>query len=113
VLSDGVIGSCHPQRRAFCRSARSVEEYERMQAMFDSLHPDVPLPKTIWRWAESTQYRLSRNGTHRALSPVDLLLCGTASLHGLVILHDDRDFGAAARRLDGLTEHRVQDLPRL
>ena len=111
ILSDGVIGSCHPQRREFCRSARSVEDYERMQAMFDSLHPDVPLPKAVWRWVEAAQYRLARTGIHRALSTVDLLLCGAAVQHGLVLLHDDRDLHAAAGRLDGLSERRILDLP--
>jgi hypothetical protein len=40
VVSLGVVGSCHPQRVEFRRSARTLEEYEQMSEMFDALYPD-------------------------------------------------------------------------
>jgi predicted nucleic acid-binding protein len=111
VISDHAIGSCHPQRTEFRRSARSLEEYEQMTAMFQALYPDVGVPKTAWQWVESAQYRLLRAGAHRALSCVDLLACACAVNRGLVILHDDNDFVAAARHLPDLAERRVHELP--
>ena len=36
VVALGVIGSCHPQRVEFRRSARTVDEYEQMSEMFDA-----------------------------------------------------------------------------
>ena len=113
VISDHAIGSCQPQRTEFRRSARNLDEYEQMSAMFRDLYPDVPLPKTGWRWVESAQYRLLRSGAHRALSCVDLLVCACAAIHGLVILHDDNDFAAAARHLPDLAERAVHALPNL
>jgi predicted nucleic acid-binding protein len=111
VVSLGVIGSCHPQRIEFRRSARSIDEYEQMSNMFDALYPDAVVPKSAWRWIESAQYRLLRHGAHRALSAVDLLICATAAHHDLVVLHHDNDFVAAARHLPGLRERTILDTP--
>ncbi|MGQ0464874.1 MAG: PIN domain-containing protein [Sporichthyaceae bacterium] len=105
------VGSCHPLRTEFRRSARNLDEYEQMNDMFAELYPDVPVPKTSWRWIEAAQYRLVRAGAHRALSPVDLLICATAAAQGLVVLHDDGDFAIAARFLDDVRERRIQDVP--
>jgi predicted nucleic acid-binding protein len=110
-VSLGVIGSCHPQRVEFRRSARTLDEYEQMSEMFDALYPDIAIPKGAWRWIESAQYRLLRHGAHRALSAVDLLICATAAHHDLVVLHDDRDFATAARYLADLRERSVRETP--
>jgi len=104
VVSAGAAASCDPQRLEFRRSARTIDEYEQMTEMFAALYPDVPVPKGAWRWMESAQFRLLRNGAHRALSTVDLLICATAAQHDLVVLHDDNDFATAARYLPDLHE---------
>jgi predicted nucleic acid-binding protein len=111
VISVGVVGSCHPQRVEFRRSARTADEYEQMSEMFDALYPDAAIPKGAWRWVESAQYRLLRHDAHRALSAVDLLICATAAHHDLAVLHDDRDFAAAARYVPDLRERSVRDAP--
>jgi predicted nucleic acid-binding protein len=111
VVSAGAIGSCHPQRIEFRRSARTIDEYEQMSAMFDALYPDAALPKGAWRWIESAQYRLLRQGAHRALSVVDLLICATAAQHDLVVLHDDKDFATAARFIPDVRERSIRDAP--
>jgi predicted nucleic acid-binding protein len=111
VITSGVIGSCPPQRAEFRRSARDVDEYDQMSAMFDALYPDVPVPKDAWRRIEAAQYRLLRKGSHQALSLVDLLVCATAAHHGLVVLHDDGDFVTAAAQLSDVRERRISDVP--
>jgi predicted nucleic acid-binding protein len=113
VISDHAVGSCQPQRTEFRRSARNLDEYEQMTAMFGDLYPDVPVPKAAWQWVESAQYRSLRAGAHRALSCVDLLVCACAAIRGLVILHDDGDFVAAAQHLPDVAERRVQSLPEI
>jgi predicted nucleic acid-binding protein len=110
-VSLGVIGSCHPQRVEFRRSARTIDEYEQMSEMFDALYPDTAIPKGAWRWIESAQYRLLRHGAHRALSAVDLLICATAAHHNLVVLHDDSDFATTARYLADVRERSVHQTP--
>ncbi|MGQ0844715.1 MAG: PIN domain-containing protein [Sporichthyaceae bacterium] len=109
----GALGTCHPQRVEFRRSARTADEYEQMNAMFDTLYPDVPVHKTARRWIEGAQFTLLRAGAHRAMSAVDLLICATAAHHGLLVLHDDNDFATAAAHLPDLRERRVQNAPSL
>jgi len=111
VVTAGAVGSCHPQRVEFRRSARTIDEYEQMSAMFAELYPDATVPKGAWQWIESAQYRLLRHGAHRALSAVDLLICATAAQRDLVVLHDDNDFATAARHLPDLRERSIHDVP--
>jgi predicted nucleic acid-binding protein len=111
VIADGAIGSCQPQRAEFRRSARNLDEYERMSGMFDDLYADAPVPKSAWRWIEAAQHRLVRSGQHRALSVADLLIAATAVHHRLALVHDDGDFTAAALCLDELVEQNVRDAP--
>ena len=113
VVSVGAIGSCHAQRVEFRRSARTIDEYAQMSGMFDALYPDAPIPKGAWRWIESAQYRLLRQGAHRALSAVDLLICATAAQHDLVVLHTDEDFAAAARFIPNVRDRNIYDAPHL
>ena len=82
-----------------------------MDEMFSGSYPDVPVPKTAWRWIETAQYRLLRQGAIRAFSVVDLLICATSAVHGLVVLHDDRDFATAARHLPDVVERRIHLVP--
>lgn len=106
-LLSGSIGSCAPQRAEFRRSARNVNEFEQMNAAFHDVYPDVPVPKSVWRWIDSAQHRLAGAGAARALSVVDLLVCGTAAAKGLVVLHDDADYELAARHLPDVIARRV------
>lgn len=106
-LLSGAIGSCEPQRAEFRRSARTVAEFDQMNRMFGDVYPDVPVPKSVWRWVDSAQHRLSSVGAVRALSVVDLLVCGTAAARGLVVLHDDTDYDLAARHLPEVSACRV------
>jgi predicted nucleic acid-binding protein len=111
VVSAGAVGSCHPQRVEFRRSARTIDEYEQMSGMFAELYPDAAVPKAAWTWIESAQFRLLRHGAHRALSAVDLMICATAAQRDLVVLHDDNDFATAARYLPDLRERTIRDIP--
>jgi predicted nucleic acid-binding protein len=106
-LLSGSIGSCEPQRAEFRRSARNADEFDQMNQMFRDVYPDVPVPKSVWRWIDAAQHRLAGAGAVRALSVVDLLVCGTAAVAGLVVLHDDADYELAARHLPDLETRRV------
>lgn len=78
-----------------------------MNAMLRDIYPDVPAPKSVWRWIDSAQHRLSGVRAVRALSVVELLVCGTAATNGLVVLHDDALYELAARHLRDVTARRV------
>jgi predicted nucleic acid-binding protein len=111
VVTAGAVGSCNPQRVEFRRSARDAAEYDQMSAMFADLYPDAAVPKDAWQWVESAQHRLLHRGAHRALSAVDLLICSTAAVRGLVVLHDDGDFVTAAKILPDVRERSVWNVP--
>ncbi|MFD5328596.1 PIN domain-containing protein [Streptomyces sp. NPDC127092] len=112
-IDEGNLGSCHPQRVEFRMSARNLDEYDAMTDAFHALFPDAPVPKNAWRWIETAQYRLAQRGRHQSLSVVDWLICATAAHHGLVVLHDDKDFAAAADVLSDLSERNVHNVPTL
>jgi predicted nucleic acid-binding protein len=78
-----------------------------MNQVFRDLYPEVAVPKSVWRWIDSAQHRLASAGAVRALSVVDLLICGTAAAKGLVVLHDDADYELAERHLPDVTARRV------
>lgn len=106
VLS-GAVGSCDPQRVEFRRSARNAGEFDQMNQMFAGLYPDVPVPKSVWPWIDAAQHRLAGVGAVRALSVVDLLVCGTAAAKGLTVLHDDADYELAERYFADVRVRRV------
>lgn len=83
-----------------------------MNQTFHQIYPDVPVPKSVWRWIDSAQRRLAAVGAARALSVVDLLICATAAAHGLTVLHDDADFELAERHLPDVSARRVVDTDR-
>jgi predicted nucleic acid-binding protein len=109
AIVSGAVGSCEPQRAEFRRSARNADEFDQMNQMFLDVYPDVPVAKSVWRWIDSAQHRLAIAGAVRALSVVDLLVCGTAAVNGLVVLHDDADYELAARHLPEVEARRVVD----
>ncbi|MFZ3470685.1 PIN domain-containing protein [Streptomyces sp. 4.24] len=83
-----------------------------MTDMLADLFPEVPVPKNAWQWIETAQYRLAQRGRHQSLSVVDWLICATAAHHGLIVLHDDKDFAAASGLLPEVQVHDVHRVPR-
>lgn len=111
VVLEGDVRSCYPQRVEFLRSARNSEEFDQYMDMFESLYDEVAVPKHAGRWITALQRRAAEQGTHRALSAVDLQVCATAAHHGLTVLHDDRDYATAASVAADLVARNVHDGP--
>ena len=53
---------------------------------------------------------MSRAGEHRSASAIDLIIAATAAHHGLIVLHDDNDFGTVARHAPELGQHNIHDV---
>lgn len=113
VIISESIGSCYPQRAEFLRSARNLDEFDRMSDMFNELYPDVHVPKTASRWVGATQHRLATKGRHQGLSPIDLVVAATAAHHNLVVLHDDNDYVTIADAVNDLDQRAIYDFPAL
>lgn len=79
----------------FC-TARSADDYVRLDARLREVFGWVPVPDTALERALEVQSALVGNGTHRSAGLADLLLAATAEAQGLTLLHDDNDFDCIA-----------------
>ena len=93
----GLIAVCPVTELEFFYSARSAADRERGIADFRSLFGWVPVHDRACSRAWDVQGELTSQGQHRSAGPVDLVPAATAELHGLTLLHHDRDFGVIAR----------------
>jgi predicted nucleic acid-binding protein len=55
------------------------------------------MPDRAFDRAAQVQAALTDIGAHRSAGALDLLIAATAELHGLALLHYDRDFDAIVR----------------
>jgi predicted nucleic acid-binding protein len=92
----GLIAVCPLTELEFFYSARSAADRERGIADFRSLFGWVPVHDRAFARAWEVQGDLTGQGQHRSAGPVDLVVAATAELHGLTLLHHDRDFGVIA-----------------
>lgn len=67
--------------------SRAQEVTARLDA-FES----VAMPADLWKQAHKLQTRLSVNGDHRRVPPVDLLIAAAAMKAGVAVVHYDRDY---------------------
>jgi predicted nucleic acid-binding protein len=56
----------------------------------------LAVPDRAYERALAVQAELTARGQHRAPGPVDLLVAAAADLHGVTLLHYDRDFDQIA-----------------
>ena len=93
----GLIAICPITELEFFYSARSPADREQGIADMRSLLGWVPVHDRAFARAWEVQGELTSRGQHRSAGPVDLVLAATAELHGLALLHHDRDFDTIAR----------------
>jgi predicted nucleic acid-binding protein len=93
----GLIAVCPVTELEFFFSARSAADRERGIADLRALFGWVPVHDRAYGRAWEVQGELTAKGRHRSAGPVDLVVAATAEMHGLTLLHHDRDFGVIAR----------------
>lgn len=93
----GMIAVCPITELEFFYSARSPADREQGIVDLQALFGWVPVHDRAFARAQDVQGDLTRRGQHRSAGPVDLVVAATAELHGLTLLHHDRDFGIIAR----------------
>jgi len=93
----GLIAVCPVTELEFFYSARSAADRERGIQDVRSLFGWVPVHDRAFARAWEVQGDLTNVGQHRSAGPVDLVVAATAELHGLTLLHHDRDFDVVAR----------------
>jgi predicted nucleic acid-binding protein len=93
----GLIAICPITELEFFSSARSPADREKGIADMRSLFGWVPVHDRAFARAWEVQGELTSRSQHRSAGPVDLALAATAELHGLTLLHHDRDFDIIGR----------------
>jgi hypothetical protein len=93
----GLIAVCPVTELEFFYGARSAADRERGIADLRAVFGWVPVHGRSYARAWEVQGELTAKGQHRSAGPVDLVVAATAELHGLTLLHHDRDFGVVAR----------------
>jgi len=101
------LGLSPATRAEILYSARGAVDRDRMAGDLDAIAEHVAVPKDVFGWIDTAQYKLTLAGAHRSAGVVDLMLCATAAARGLAILHDDKDFDTVARILPEVTTLRI------
>lgn len=89
------IALCPPVRLELLFSARSPADYLAFADDLDVL-PSFPLTSLAIQRAADVQATLATQSQHRGPSPIDLYVAAIAEVHGLSVMHYDRDFDAIA-----------------
>lgn len=93
----GLIALCPITELEFFYAARSAADRERGISDTRSLFGWVPVHDGAFARAWEVQGELTGRGQRPCAGPVDLVVAATAELHGLTLLHHDRDFDVIAR----------------
>ena len=96
-LSAGHLAVCAITELEILFSARSKADRDAYLHLMRATFDWVVMPDRVFDRAAEVQAVLTDQGTHRSAGPVDLLVAAAAELHGLVLLHYDRDFLQVAR----------------
>jgi predicted nucleic acid-binding protein len=91
-LSAGHLALCAITELEILFSARSKADRDAYLHLMRATLDWVVMPDTVFDRAAEVQAVLTDQGTHRSAGPVDLLVAAIAELHGLVLLHYDRNF---------------------
>ena len=93
----GLLAVCPITELELFYSVRSAADRARTIQDMQSVFGWVPVHDRAYARAWDVQAELTSKGMHRSAGPVDLVVAATAELHGLTLLHHDRDFECIAR----------------
>lgn len=91
-VAAGLVAVCPIVQLELLYSARSATERVKLSSLMRDAYGWVVMPDRAFDRADEVQAALTDRGAQRSAGVVDLLLAATAELHGLALLHYDRDF---------------------
>lgn len=94
-LAAGSIAVCTPFLLEAGWSARNADDHDAVVEDLLQL-PRLPIDQAVEDVAVDAQRALARRGHHRSASPTDLLIAACAHVHGVDVLHYDRDYDILA-----------------
>ena len=92
----GLIALCDTVELEYFYGARSRDDRNTIESIFNSMFGWVPADDRMFRRALEVQRELTYRGEHRSAGAADLLIAATAELHDLTLLHRDRDYDCVA-----------------
>lgn len=96
AVAAGLIALCPITELEFFYSARSAQDRAGLIEDLRTAFGWVPVHDRAYSRAWDVQGDLTARGEHRSAGPVDLVVAATAELHGLTLLHHDKDFDVIA-----------------
>ena len=97
LMIRALVGICGVTELEMLYSARNIQERVRMKEQLEASMDQIDIPGDIWEQAAEIQEALTEQAQHRSASIPALIVAATARVHGLEILHYDRDFETIAR----------------
>jgi predicted nucleic acid-binding protein len=99
---------CEP---VLCETLASVGkgQAKRVETNLFAGNHYVPMPEGVWDYVRAIRHDLIERSMHNMLSVADYLIAATAMQLKLTVLHDDKDFVAAARIFPQLSEQRITE----
>ncbi|TDB87116.1 PIN domain nuclease [Actinomadura sp. KC216] len=116
MLARRLVGVCPITELEIYYSARSAADRANLLDEVGEVFGWLAMPDRAYERALMVQGELTTRGQHRAPGPVDLLVAAAADLHGVTLLHYDRDFdqiaNASGQAMQWLAEPGTLDLPK-
>jgi len=91
-ITAGLVAVCPVVELELLYTARSKADRDELLELLRTAFGWVAMPERVFDRASDIQAALTARGAHRSAGAVDLLIAASAELHGLVLLHYDRDF---------------------
>lgn len=96
-ITAGIVAVCPIVELELLYTARSKADREEYLELLGAAFTCMAMPEPVFRRATEVQGALTARGTHRSAGAVDLLVAASAELHGIALLHYDRDFDEIAK----------------
>jgi predicted nucleic acid-binding protein len=96
-ITAGTIAVCPIIELEMLYTAQSKADRDELVELFRVAFAWVVMPDRMFERAAQVQAALTDLGAHRSAGAVDLLIAAAAELHGLTLLHYDRDFDQIVR----------------
>jgi predicted nucleic acid-binding protein len=96
-ITAGTVAVCPIVELEVLYTARSKTDRDELLELFRAAFAWVVMPDRAFDRAAEVQAALTDLGAHRSAGAVDLLVAATAELHGLTLVHYDRDFDQILR----------------
>jgi predicted nucleic acid-binding protein len=103
-VTAGLLSVCPVTELELLYAAKSTAHRAEIVTEIDGTFCWTPMPDEVFTRASQVQAELTQRGLHRSAGTVELLVAATAQLHGLILLHYDRDFDQMA----GVTGQQVE-----